>query len=147
MRKRQVSVIGGGTCSAKTARLAEEVGRRLAKAGAVLVTGGLGGVMRAASRGAKRAGGLVVGVLPTDRADDANEFVDVALPTGLREGRNVIVANAADAVIALPGEYGTLAEIAFALRRGTPVYGIGTWDIRGVVAVASPEEAVRRATS
>jgi hypothetical protein len=145
MRKRVVSVIGSGTCDAKTARTAEEVGRRLAKAGAVVVTGGLGGVMRAASRGAKRAGGLVVGVLPTDRARDANEFVDVAIPTGLREARNAIVANCGDAVIAVAGEYGTLSEIAFALRRGTRVYGLGTWEIRGVTAVSSPAEAVRRA--
>jgi len=147
MRKRTVSVIGSGTCTPKAARLAEEVGRRLAKAGAVVVTGGLGGVMRAASRGAKRAGGLVVGILPTGRATDANEFVDVAIPTGLREARNAIVANCGDAVIAIAGEYGTLSEIAFALRRGTPVYGLGTWDIRGVVAVPSPAEAVRRVTA
>jgi uncharacterized protein (TIGR00725 family) len=121
---------------------AHAVGRTLAAHGAVLVCGGLGGVMEAASRGAKEAGGTTVGILPgTDRAA-ANPFVDVALPTGLGEGRNVLVVRAADALIAVGGGHGTLSEIAFALKTGKRVIGLGTWDVEGVEPVDSPEAAV-----
>jgi uncharacterized protein (TIGR00725 family) len=108
----------------------------------VLVCGGLGGVMEAACRGAKGSGGLTVGILPgADRAA-ANPFVDVAIPTGLGEARNALVVRAADAVIAIGGGYGTLSEIALALRAGKPVVGLGTWEIAGVVTVSGPEAAV-----
>jgi uncharacterized protein (TIGR00725 family) len=108
----------------------------------VLVCGGLGGVMEAACRGAKEAGATTIGILPgTDRAD-ANPFVDVAVPTGLGEARNALVVRAADALIAVGGGYGTLSEIAFALKAGKRVTGLGTWDVEGVEAVGSPEEAV-----
>jgi uncharacterized protein (TIGR00725 family) len=121
---------------------AHAVGRTLAAQGAVLVCGGLGGVMEAACRGAKEAGGTTVGILPgTDRAA-ANPFVDVALPTGLGEGRNVLVVRAADALIAVGGGHGTLSEIAFALKTGKRVIGLGTWDVEGVEPVDSPEAAV-----
>jgi uncharacterized protein (TIGR00725 family) len=101
--------------------------------------------MEAASRGAKAAGGTTVGLLPgLDRAE-ANEFVDVAIATGLGEGRNLLVARAADALIAIAGGYGTLSEIAFALKAGKPVVGIGSWEVDGVVAAGSAADAVERA--
>jgi uncharacterized protein (TIGR00725 family) len=118
------------------------VGRELASAGAVVVCGGLGGVMEAACRGAREAGGQTVGILPgTDRAA-ANAFVDIAIPTGLGEARNALVVRAADALIAVGGGYGTLSEIALALKAGKRVVGLDSWDIDGVVAVADPVAAV-----
>ena len=108
----------------------------------MLVCGGLGGVMEAACRGAKEAGATTVGILPgTDRAA-ANAFVDVAVPTGLGEARNALVVRAADALVAVGGGYGTLSEIALALKAGKRVVGLGTWDIEGVEAVGSPAAAV-----
>jgi uncharacterized protein (TIGR00725 family) len=107
-----------------------------------VVCGGLGGVMEAACRGAKEAGGLTVGILPgTDRAA-ANAFVDVAIPSGLGEARNALVVRAADALIAVGGGYGTLSEIALALKAGKPVVGLDSWDIEGVTAASGPEAAV-----
>ncbi len=129
MSSRYVAVAGPGECDPATAALAEEVGRELAARGAVVVCGGLGGVMEAACRGAKEAGGATVGILPgTDRAA-ANRWVDVALPTGLGEARNTLVVRAADALVAVGGEFGTLSEIAFALKTGVPVVGLGTWEL------------------
>jgi hypothetical protein len=98
--------------------------------------------MEAACRGAKEAGGMTVGILPGDDRSAANRFVDAAIPTGLGEGRNVLVVRAADAVIAVGGAYGTLSEIALALRAGKRVVGIGTWDIDGVVSVPEASAAV-----
>jgi uncharacterized protein (TIGR00725 family) len=135
---------GGGGDTDVVAR-AEAVGRGLAAAGATVVCGGLGGVMAAACRGAKAAGGLTVGILPgLDRAA-ANPWVDVAIATGLGEARNVLVVRAADVVVAVGGEYGTLSEIAFALKVGTPVVGLGTWAIDGVAAADGPDQAVAMA--
>jgi uncharacterized protein (TIGR00725 family) len=108
----------------------------------VVVCGGLGGVMEAACRGAKDAGGTTVGILPGLDRTAANQFVDVAIPTGLGEARNALVVRAADAVIAIDGGYGTLSEIALALKAGKRVVGLGTWDVEGVDAVDSPEAAV-----
>jgi uncharacterized protein (TIGR00725 family) len=113
----------------------------------VLVCGGLGGAMEAACRGAKAAGGTTVGILPGSDRAAANPFVDVAVPTGLGQGRNLVIVHAADAVIAVGGGYGTLSEIALALQAGTPVVGLGSWEIEGVVPVKSPAEAVARALS
>lgn len=124
-----IAVIGGGQASKRDEDAAESVGRHLAQAGAVVVCGGLGGVMAAACRGARHAGGTTVGILPGLDRTEANEWVDVALPTGLGEGRNLLVVRAADAVIAIGGEYGTLSEIGFALRTGVPVVGLGTWTL------------------
>jgi uncharacterized protein (TIGR00725 family) len=108
----------------------------------VLVCGGLGGVMEAACRGAKEAGATTLGILPgTDRAA-ANPFVDVAVPTGLGEARNALVVRAADALVAVGGGYGTLSEVALALKAGKRVVGLGTWDVEGVEAAGSPEDAV-----
>jgi uncharacterized protein (TIGR00725 family) len=118
------------------------VGRALAARGAVVVCGGLGGVMEAACRGAKDGGGVTVGILPgTDRAA-ANPFVDLAIPSGLGEARNALVVRAADALIAVGGGYGTLSEIALALKAGKRVVGLDSWDIEGVVAAPDPEAAV-----
>lgn len=124
--------------------MAEEVGRALAQRGAVVVTGGLGGVMAAASRGAASAGGLTVGILPGLERHEANEWVQVALPTGMGELRNGLVVRTVDAVIAVGGAYGTLSEIALALATGVPVVGLNTWQIDRVESVDSVPEAVTR---
>jgi uncharacterized protein (TIGR00725 family) len=132
--------------------LAEEVGAAVAEADAGLVCGGLGGVMEAACRGARSRGGLTVGLLPGTERDAANGWVLVALPTGLGEARNALVVRAADAVVAVGGGWGTLSEIALALKIGAPVVGIGTWEparggepVAGIVAVDDPRAAVAEA--
>jgi hypothetical protein len=147
-----VSVIGAGEASAEVLLQAEAVGRELAQAGAILVSGGRGGVMEAASRGASEAGGVTVGLLPDPDRAHANPFLTVSIPTGMGELRNGLVARAGDAVIAIGGEFGTLSEIGFALKLGRPVVGLGTWELaRGgepvdAIEVAStPEHAVVRA--
>jgi len=142
LNRTTIAVIGGRKIEKSLLKEAEEVGRLLAGRNAVLVSGGLGGVMEAASRGMKSGGGLTVGLLPQDHKRDANEFVDVAIATGLGIGRNVIIARTADAVIAVGGEYGTLSEIAFALQLGKPVVGIRTWDIKGVITAVNAGDAV-----
>jgi uncharacterized protein (TIGR00725 family) len=121
------------------------VGRLIAERGAVLVCGGLGGAMEAACRGAQEAGGVTVGILPGTDRSAANAHVDIALPTGLGEARNALVVHAADVLIAIGGGYGTLSEVALALRAGTPVVGVETWPIEGVVTVDGPEAAVHAA--
>lgn len=148
----QIAVVGAGEAEATLLSVAEEVGRGLAQAGAVTVCGGLGGVMEAACRGATAAGGLTIGLLPGVERGAANSFVDVALPTGLGEGRNVLVTRAGEAVIAIGGAYGTLAEIGLALKAGVPVIGLQTWElsregraIDPIVRVGSAVEAVARA--
>ena len=142
-----VAVCGPGSATHEEERWAEEVGQRLAEAGAVVLCGGLGGVMDAAARGAARAGGTVVGILPGDDRLGASEHLTVALPTGMGEARNAIIARAADAVIAVGGEWGTLSEIALARKMGTPVVGLRTWDLgrADVVDARTPEDAVERA--
>jgi uncharacterized protein (TIGR00725 family) len=139
-----IAVCGPGDAEAPGA---EEVGRLLARAGAVLVCGGLGGTMEAACRGARSEGGTTVGLLPGEDRAAANAYVSVAIATGLGELRNGLIVRSCDAVIAVGGAYGTLSEIALALRAGKPVIGLGTWDIDGVVAAGSPEEAVALALS
>jgi uncharacterized protein (TIGR00725 family) len=145
-----VAVAGPGEASAGEAEAAEAVGRELAGRGAVLVCGGLGGAMEAACRGAKERGGTTVGILPGLDRSAGNPWLDVAIPTGLGEGRNVLVVRAADALIAVSGGYGTLSEIALALKAGTPVSGLGSWEIEGVEpaadAVQAVEAALRRLT-
>jgi uncharacterized protein (TIGR00725 family) len=140
-----VAVVGPGEATADEERCAEAVGRGVAAGGAVLVCGGLGGVMAAACRGASQAGGTAVGILPGSERVAANEWVAVAIPTGLGELRNGLVVRAADAVVAVGGAYGTLSEIALALKTGVPVVGIGSWQIDGVEAVDSAQDAVTRA--
>ena len=124
---------------------AEEVGAALAEAGAILVCGGLGGVMEAACRGARSRGGMTVGLLPGMDRGDANGWVQVALPTGLGEGRNALIVRAADALIAVGGGWGTLSEIALARKAGRPVVGLGTWDLEvaDIVRAGSAAEAAR----
>ena len=124
-----VAVVGGSTAAVEVCQVAEDVGRELARNGAVVVCGGLGGVMAAACRGAKAAGGVTVGILPGATREEANAWVDVAVPTGMGEARNALVVRAADALVAVGGEFGTLSEIALALRLGKPVVGIGTWEL------------------
>jgi uncharacterized protein (TIGR00725 family) len=139
-----VAVIGAGECTAETAALAREVGRLLGEAGCILVTGGLAGVMEAASRGAAEAGGLVLGILPGADPSAANPWVRVAVATGMGDARNAVIANTAEAFVAVGGSYGTLSEIAFALKRGKPVVRLGSWDVDPHVRVArDPSDAVR----
>jgi uncharacterized protein (TIGR00725 family) len=126
-----VAVVGPGEASAEEVATAEEVGRLLAARGAVVVCGGLGGVMEAACRGAKEGGGTTVGILPGHERAAANRFVDVAIATGLGEARNALVVRAADVLIAVGGAFGTLSEIALALKTGTPVVGVGSWELAG----------------
>jgi uncharacterized protein (TIGR00725 family) len=137
-----VAVVGPGEGPVGAAA---EVGRLVAERGAVLVCGGLGGAMEAACRGAKEAGGMTVGILPGPDRAAANRYVDIALPTGLGEARNALVVRAADAVIAVGGGYGTLSEIAFALKAGKRVIGLDTWEIEGVSPADGPEAAVAAA--
>lgn len=142
----QIGVVGDGNCSGNAAGLAYHTGRLIAENGAVLVTGGLLGVMENASRGAKEAGGLVVGILPGFDISDANSYVDIAIPTGLSHARNALVVRASRVVIAVEGSYGTLSEIALALKMGIPVIGINTWDISpDIIKTSTPEEAVEKA--
>ena len=144
-----VAVVGPGEADAEQIEAAEAVGRGLAERGALVVCGGPGGVMAAACRGARSAGGLAIGLLPgIDRAE-GNEWLTVAIPTGLGELRNGLVVRAADVVIAVGGAYGTLSEIALALRVGTPVVGLATWELAkggrpvdAIVRAATAAEAV-----
>lgn len=140
-----ISVIGDSSCDKDIYRIAEEVGKLIAKKGWALATGGLGGVMEAASKGAKEAGGITIGILPGFSNEDANKYVDIPIVTGLSHARNVIIARTADALIAVSGSYGTLSEIAIALKLGKPVIGIKTWDnIEGIIKVNSSDEAMEK---
>ena len=147
-----IAVVGGGVPQADADELAAGVGGELARRGAVLVCGGLGGVMEAACRGAREAGGMTVGILPGTDRSEANRFVDVAIPTGMGEARNALVVRSADALVAIGGEFGTLSEIALALKAGKRVVGLGTWElakggrpVQAIVPAASPADAVERA--
>ena len=143
-----ISIIGAGAASPHAAARAEVVGRALAERGHTIVCGGLGGVMEAACRGARGAGGHTIGLLPGDDASGANPHVEFPLPTGLGIARNALVARAGAAVIAIDGSYGTLSEIAFALQFGKPVVGLGTWPLHDtagadpIVRATTPAEAV-----
>lgn len=137
-----IAVIGAASCDAAVAADAREVGREIARRGAVLVCGGRGGVMAAACQGAREAGGLTVGILPGTDRREANPYVVVPIVTGLGEARNAIVVRTADAVVAVRGGYGTLSEIGLALKMGRPVVGLGTWELG---REGRPVEAVMRA--
>jgi hypothetical protein len=148
----KIGVLGPHVCSKKERALGFAVGAEIARHGAILVCGGLGGMMQAAAEGAKSEQGLTVGILPGEKASQANEFIDVALPTGLGPVRNALIVRACDAVIAIRGGYGTLSEIAFALRLGAPVVGLQTWSAlqngkvdQGVRVAKTPKEAVAMA--
>mgnify|MGYP003731670755 CR=1 FL=1 len=141
----QIAVIGAGECSQETADIAYAVGKCIALKKALLICGGLGGVMEHAARGAKDAGGITVGILPGSSFRDANPYIDIALPTGLSHARNVLVVQAADGVIAVEGAYGTLSEIAIALTLGKPVVGINSWNISpDIVRATTPDEAINK---
>jgi uncharacterized protein (TIGR00725 family) len=140
-----VAVIGASVATPEQERVAEVVGRGLAQAGAIVVTGGGSGVMAGASRGAAAAGGTVVGILRGEDRGAANQWVTIALPTGVGELRNGLIVRAADAAVAIGGAYGTLSEIALALVAQLPVVGLGTWDVEGVEVADSPAQAVELA--
>jgi len=139
-----IAVIGGHKAAKKYLKIAEEAGRLIAQNGWVLVCGGREGVMEAACRGAKAAGGVTVGILPTLDGKDANKYVDIKIPTGMGYARNFLVVRAAQAVIAISGEYGTLSEIAFAFNDGRPVIGVGSWRIKGMIHVKTAQEAIKK---
>ena len=147
-----VAVCGPGVATAEEEAWAEEVGRLLARAGAVVVCGGVSGVMDAVARGAAEEGGVSIGILPGADRSQASPHVRYSVPTGMGEARNALVVRSADALIAVAGEFGTLSEIALALKIGVPVVGLRTWELRkpdGPVeaypSVESPQEAVAMA--
>lgn len=147
-----MSVIGGSRCSRREAKLAEDVGAELARRGVTLVCGGLTGVMAAACKGARSAGGTTVGILPGNRREAANPYVDIPIVTTIGEARNVIVVCSGQAVIAIDGEYGTLSEIAFALRNRIPVVSLNTWTLSksgqrdsSIIVAHSARDAVDKA--
>lgn len=152
IRKTIIAVIGAGQPSAEEARLAEEVGKDLGRRGAILVCGGLGGVMEAACRGASSAGGITIGILPGDIPEEANPYVQIPVVTGMGYARNVAVVKSAAAVIAIGGSYGTLSEIAHALQSKIPVIGLNTWSLsrndiadNSIIVADSPAGAVATA--
>ena len=142
-----IAVVGASQATDADVIDAEAVGQLLGAAGAVVVCGGRGGVMAAVSRGAASAGGAVVGMLPGDDRSDANEWVSIAIPTGLGELRNGLIVRSVDAMVAVGGSYGTLSEVALGLQAGLKVYGLHTWAIEGIEQVATPEDADQTALS
>jgi uncharacterized protein (TIGR00725 family) len=141
-----IAVIGGSQPDQESLKIAEKVGRLIAEKGAILITGGMGGVMQAASKGAKHAHGLVIAILPGYDKDEANPYVDIPIVTGLSEARNIIIARTCDCAIAIDGSYGTLSEIAYCLMFQRPVIGINTWDMDDkIIKVNNAEQAVARA--
>ncbi len=153
-KKLMVAVIGGAQCSTEEAALAEEVGRELAKRGAILVCGGLTGVMEAACRGAAASGGLTVGLLPSDDPTTANPHIQIPIATGVGEARNIAVVKSSQAIIAIDGEYGTLTEIALALKSAIPVIGLNTWSLarngqeeKSIIKAKNAVDAVEKAIS
>ena len=147
-----IGVIGGGAVSPQVAGIAEEVGREIARQGAALICGGLGGVMEAACKGASSEGGLTIGILPGDNRLAANPYVNIPIVTGLGHARNVAVVKSAQAIIAIDGSYGTLSEIGHALQNGIPVIGLNTWSLSldgrtddSIIPADSPKDAVNKA--
>jgi uncharacterized protein (TIGR00725 family) len=150
--KLKIGILGPHDCSNKECGFGFVVGAEIARRGAILVCGGLGGMMAAAAEGAKSKGGVTVGILPGDKSSDANPFIDIALPTGLGPVRNALIVRASDAVIAIGGGYGTLSEIAFALRLDVSVVGLQTWSLvrnekidQGIHVADTPKAAVAMA--
>jgi uncharacterized protein (TIGR00725 family) len=151
-KQKFIAVIGASQASASEMKTAELVGREIAKSGAALVCGGMGGVMEAACKGAGQEGGITIGILPGDNRLSANEFVKIPIVTGIGYARNVAVVKSAQAVIAIGGSYGTLSEIGHALQSGVPVIGLETWSISRkrkdkspIIEVKTPAEAVEKA--
>jgi len=137
-----VAVIGSRDCDATLYQMAQEVGRRVAEGGAILVCGGRGGIMEAACRGVAEAKGVSVGILPGNDIADANDYVTVPIASGIGLARNYLIVRSATAAIAIGGQYGTLSEIAYCLQLGVPVFSLRSWDIKGVIPVETPEQAV-----
>jgi uncharacterized protein (TIGR00725 family) len=151
-KQKFIAVIGASQASASELKTAELVGREIAKAGAALVCGGMGGVMESACKGASQEDGLTIGILPGDNRLSANEFVKIPIVTGIGYARNVAVVKSAQAVIAIGGSYGTLSEIGHALQSGLPVIGLETWavsrkgkDKSPIIEAKTPAEAVKKA--
>ena len=144
MRKQVVSVIGGHKCTKEVEQLAQDLGKNLGKVVNILVSGGLSGTMKAVCQGFKASGGITIGIVPSYEKESANEFVDIPIPTGLGFARNVLVVKSADVIVALPGEEGTLSEIAYALQFKIPVISLKSWDIPGVINVGTVEEATEQ---
>lgn len=145
-RKPVIAVVGAGKCSKKLRDMAAEVGRYVAENGGVIVCGGLGGIMEGAARGAKEADGVTIGILPTEDKTEANEFIDYVIPSGFGEGRNLLVIRTADVVVAFPGRYGTLSEMAFALEAGKPVISVNAWRLgEEMIQAETPLEAAQLA--
>ncbi len=142
----QIAVIGAGACDETASVQAEAVGRQIARQGGILLCGGLGGVMEAAARGAQEAGGITLGILPGGNIQEANPYIAIKVATNLGHARNVLLVHSADALIAVAGSYGTLSEIAIALKIGKPVVVLNSWQPGSEVIVAdSPEDAVAKA--
>ena len=151
-KKKFIAVIGGSECSSQEAEMAETVGRELARQGAILICGGLGGVMEAACKGASAEGGITIGILPGDSHQTANPYIQVPIATGMGYARNIAVVKSAQAVIAIGGSYGTLSEISHALQSNIPVIGLNTWSLsrnsrpdNSIILAQNPTEAVDRA--
>ncbi|MCH7690696.1 MAG: TIGR00725 family protein [candidate division Zixibacteria bacterium] len=143
-RKPVIAVIGAGKCSRKLRDMAADIGRYVAENGGVVLCGGLGGIMEGAARGAKEAGGTTIGIIPSENKADANQFIDYVIPTGFGQARNVLVVRAADAIVALPGKFGTLSEMAFALVSGKPIVSVQAWKLgEEILQVEDPVEAAK----
>ena len=148
-----IAVIGESNARPHIAALAEQVGAELAKRGVAIVCGGLGGVMEAACRGAKSAGGMTIGILPGDNPLSANEYIDIPIITGLGYARNSVVAKTGISVVAVGGAYGTLSEIGHALGDGVPVIGLATWEMTrsgedadsAIIRASNPADAADKA--
>lgn len=146
MRKRRIGVLGNSVCSREVVALAEAVGRGIARRDALLVCGGMTGVMEGAARGAKEAGGKTIGILPGNKADDANPYIDIPVVTGMGKARNSIVVLTSEVVIAIHGQYGTLTEVAYALHFGIPVVSLNSWQVsEEIVTAKDPADAVKKA--
>ncbi len=141
-KKKIIGVIGSASCPPSVAEIAYIVGKEIARRTAILLCGGMGGVMEAACKGAKEGNGLTIGILPGNK-ESANPYVDIPITTGMGEARNIIVARSCDAIIAIAGKYGTLSELAFALRFDVPIVGIATWNIDiPILKAKNPKQAV-----
>jgi uncharacterized protein (TIGR00725 family) len=144
-RSKYVGIIGAGECTESTYKTAQSLGFEIGRRDWILVCGGLGGVMEAAAKGCTEAGGTTVGILPGSKRDSANPYIRIALPTALGEGRNLLVVRTSDVLVSIAGGYGTLSEIALALKVGKPVIGLETWEhIQGIQYVSRLDEVIER---
>jgi uncharacterized protein (TIGR00725 family) len=142
-KTKRVGIIGGNIPDAKSLQNAQRMGELIAKNGYILVNGGMRGVMEASAKGAKSANGLVIAILPGKSADEANKYVDIAIPTGLGYLRNSLVVLNSDILVAINGSYGTLSEIAYSQIYNKKIFGLNTWDIKGITPLSTPEEVIK----